>query len=116
MTVLIVDDHAGFRSRARSLLESEGFAVVGEEADGASAVAAARTARPDVVLLDVVLPDTSGFAVAEQLARLPSPPKVVLVSSREAADFGDVIGHSQARGFISKSELSGPRLRDVLTG
>ncbi len=113
-TVLIVDDHAGFRSWTRSLLETEGFQVVGETADGASAVTAVRDLRPDLVLLDVMLPDTTGFAVAEQLATLPEPPIVVLVSSREASDYGDVVGHAAAAGFISKPELSGPRLRALI--
>ena len=113
-TVLIVDDHAGFRSWTRSLLETEGFQVVGETADGASAVTAARDLRPDLVLLDVMLPDASGFAVAERLAALAEPPRVVLISTREASDFGDVIGHSTAVGFISKTDLSGPRLRSLI--
>ncbi len=113
-TVLIVDDHAGFRSWTRSLLETEGFLVVGETADGASAVMAARDLRPDLVLLDVMLPDVSGFEVARHLAALPSPPDVVLVSTREAADFGDVLGRSAAIGFISKPDLTGSALRDVI--
>jgi DNA-binding NarL/FixJ family response regulator len=115
-TALIVDDHAGFRSRARSLLESEGYRVIGEAANGASAVTIAGALTPDLVLLDVMLPDTTGFAVAELLLGLTSPPEVVLVSSREAKDFGTLLGESRARGFISKAELSGPRLRDVLAG
>lgn len=88
--------------------------MVGEAHDGASAIATARTLRPDLVLLDVMLPDTTGFVVARQLAQLQPRPGVVLISSREAADFGDVIGHSQTLGFITKSELSGPRLRSLL--
>ena len=113
-TVLIVDDHAGFRSWARSLLEFEGFAVVGEAADGATAVTAAQELRPNLVLLDVMLPDVSGFVVAEQLATLASSPSVLLVSSRDASDFGDVIGHSAALAFVSKAELSGQVLRAIL--
>ena len=113
-TVLIVDDHAGFRSWTRSLLETEGFLVVGETADGTSAITAARDLRPDLVLLDVMLPDLSGFEVARRLAALPQPPAVVLVSTREAADFGDVIGHSSAIGFISKLDLTGRVLRAVI--
>lgn len=115
-TVLIVDDHAGFRSWTRSLLETEGFSVVGEAADGASALAAAQQLRPELVLLDVMLPDTSGFVVADRLGELTQAPRVILVSSHEAADYGDVIGHSQALGFISKADLSGPRLRALLAG
>ena len=115
-TVLIVDDHAGFRSWTRSLLETEGFVVLGEAADGTSALAAARKLRPDLVVLDVMLPDMTGFAVAEQLAALSRPPDVVLISSREASDFGPRIGQAAARGFISKSELTGARLRTILGG
>lgn len=114
LTVLIVDDHPGSRFWTRSLLEAEGFLVVGEAHDGASAIATARMLRPDLVLLDVMLPDTTGFVVAQELAQLQAPPGVVLISSREAADFGDVIDHSPTLGFISKPELSGPRLRALL--
>lgn len=96
------------------MLEAEGFPVVGEAADGASAIAMVRALRPELVLLDVMLPDTSGLVVAEQLAALPAPPRMILVSSREASDFGDVLGHSGALGFISKPELSGPRVRTLL--
>jgi len=96
------------------MLETEGFPVVGEAADGASAIATARELRPDLVLLDVMLPDMTGFVVAQALAALPSPPMVILVSSREASDFGDALGRSQALGFISKPDISGSRLRTLL--
>lgn len=67
-TVLIVDDHAGFRSFcAHALLEAQGFDVVGEAMDGASAVALARTLASELVLLDVGLPDMDGFAVCDAL-------------------------------------------------
>jgi DNA-binding NarL/FixJ family response regulator len=112
--VLIVDDHAGFRTRARELLESEGFEVVGEAADGGSALSATQQLGPDVVLLDIQLPDIDGFEVAKQLAATDGGPAVVLVSSREAADFGSLVRASGARGFIAKDELSGARLRSLL--
>ena len=66
-TLLIVDDHAGFRELARALLEAEGFDVVGEAADGESALVASRVLNPDVVLLDVALPDLDGFTVCQRL-------------------------------------------------
>lgn len=113
-TVLLVDDHAGFRSWTRAMLETEGFCVIGERPDGTSAIAAARDLQPDLVVLDVMLPDTSGFEVADRLAELPRPPSVVLVSSREAVDFGDRLRTAAAVGFISKPELSGVRLRELL--
>lgn len=113
-TVLIVDDHAGFRSWTRSLLETEGFKVVGETADGASAIVAARDLCPDLVLLDVMLPDISGFVVAERLAGLANPPNVILVSSREASDYGDRVGRASVLAFVCKPELSGACLRALL--
>ena len=109
-TVLIVDDHAGFRGFARRLLEAGGFTVVGEANDGASALTAVQELRPELVLLDVVLPDTDGFAVAERLAENREGPVVVLTSSREAADFGDRVERSPVSGFIHKDELSGAAL------
>jgi DNA-binding NarL/FixJ family response regulator len=113
-TVLIVDDHPSFRATARLLLQSEGFEVVGEAEDGASAVRAADALRPDLVLLDVQLPDTDGFHVAAELTRNGSGPAVVLVSSRDVGDFGPLVERSGARGFVPKAELSGAALRALL--
>lgn len=115
-SVLIVDDHADFRSRARELLEADGYEVVGEAADGAAALAASRELRPAVVLLDIQLPDIDGFEVARRLAGDGHPPQVVLTSSREAADYGRRIALSVARGFIPKAELSGALIRILLGG
>ncbi|WP_214404908.1 response regulator transcription factor [Pseudonocardia lacus] len=112
--VLIVDDHPSFRSIARRLLVDGGFAVVGEAADGAGAISAARELHPDVVLLDVQLPDLDGFAVAAVLAAQPAPPAVVLVSSRSRADYGTRVGDSPAVGFIAKAELSGDAVGRLL--
>src|SRR5262245_9769820 len=112
-TVLIVDDHAGFRGFARRLLEAGGYTVVGEADDGASALAAVELLRPELVLLDVLLPDTDGFAVAERLADSGTRPMVGLTSSREAADFGHRLESSSARGFIHKDELSGSALAEL---
>jgi DNA-binding NarL/FixJ family response regulator len=113
VTVLIVDDHPGFRSGARRLLQSEGYEVLGEAADGAGAVALARELMPELVLLDVQLPDTDGFAVSDELARLDPAPRVILVSSRDAADFGSLIAEHDVLGFIPKSELSGATIREL---
>jgi DNA-binding NarL/FixJ family response regulator len=113
-TVLIVDDHAGFRRTARALLESEGFEVVGEAADGASALEAAASLHPEVILLDVYLPDLNGFQVATQLTRNGPAPAIVMISSRDARDFGPLVEESGARGFIPKAELSGSTLSALL--
>jgi|SRR5215217_2990540 len=109
-TVLIVDDHDAFRESAAALLEAGGFEVVGEAADGGGAIAQAERLRPQVVLLDIQLPDLDGFAVAERLSAVSDPPSVVLVSSREAAAYGSRLEEAMARGFITKRELSGDAL------
>ena len=109
-TVLIVDDHDGFRESARALLEAEGFAVVGDAADGVEAVAKVARLRPDVVLLDVQLPDVDGFVVAGRLAAVPDPPRVVLISSRDAAAYGPRVDAAPVCGFLAKRELSGAAL------
>jgi DNA-binding NarL/FixJ family response regulator len=115
-TVLIVDDHPSFRATARALLESEGFRVVGEAKDGREAIEQAERLRPELVLLDVQLPDTTGFEVARTLAHSNGGgPAIVLVSSRDASDYGDEISACGAHGFVPKGELSGAAVRAVLT-
>jgi DNA-binding NarL/FixJ family response regulator len=103
--VLIVDDHEPFRAVARELLERAGYVVTAEAGDATEALAAIAAEAPDVVLLDVQLPDQDGFAVAKALAGLHGP-AVVLISSREADDYGSRVGSCGARGFIPKSKLS----------
>jgi len=112
-TILIVDDHATFRRSARLLLESDGYEVIGEAEDGRSALSEAKRLEPDVVLLDVFLPDTDGFEVACELTRRGLA-VVVLTSSRDGQDFGPLVLESGARGFIPKTELSGAALAAVV--
>jgi DNA-binding NarL/FixJ family response regulator len=113
-TVLIVDDHAGFRRTVRRSLELDGWHVVGEAADGAGALEAAGRLRPGLVLLDVGLPDSSGFAVAAALHDARSAGAVVLTSTRDAADYGSLARGSRAAGFLAKGELSGAALDALL--
>jgi len=113
-TVLIVDDHSTFRGTARALLESEGFEVVGEAADGASAIDAVESLHPDVVLLDVHLPDVDGFEVAATLKKNGDAPAIVMASSHDACDFGRCVADSGALGFIPKAELSGAALSALI--
>jgi DNA-binding NarL/FixJ family response regulator len=110
-SVLIVDDHAAFRAAARELLEADGFRVVGEAADGAGALTAIAELEPDVVLLDVQLPDLNGFDVADRLA---GGPTVVFVSSRSISSFRWRLATNPAWTFIAKSELSGETLAAAL--
>jgi DNA-binding NarL/FixJ family response regulator len=113
-SVLIVDDHAGFRSWARALLQMQGYAVIGEAQDGGSAIIAVRALRPEVVLLDIRLPDIDGFEVTRRLAGEGCDAAVVLVSSRDAADYGAQLVNSGAQGFIAKADLSAAALEAVL--
>jgi DNA-binding NarL/FixJ family response regulator len=113
-TVVIADDHPSFRASARAILEADGFEIVGEADTGAAAIEIAHALAPDVILLDVQLPDMDGFAVLAQLDLSDGRPAVVLVSSRDAADYGGMIEQSGARGFIPKAELSGSALSALL--
>ena len=106
-TVLIVDDHDGFRAYARAILEGEGFDVVGDAGDGETGIVAVQQLRPRIVVLDIQLPGIDGFEVAERLAELDDPPAVVLVSTRDAASLRRRLATTPARGFIRKDELSG---------
>jgi DNA-binding NarL/FixJ family response regulator len=115
-TVLIVDDHATFRASARLLLEAEGFEVIGEAADGGSAIEQTTSLAPDLVLLDVQLPDIDGFEVASRVTQADDAPAVILVSSRDGGDFGTMVKACGARGFVAKADLSGESLRAVLDG
>ena len=111
-TVVIVDDHEPFRRSARGLLELDGFRVIGEAGDGAGGIETVERLRPNVVLLDIALPDTSGLDVAEQLADAGA--RVVLVSSRDPIDLGSRVGRCGAVGFIPKDALSGETLDALL--
>jgi DNA-binding NarL/FixJ family response regulator len=113
-SVLIVDDHASFRATARQLLEAAGYEVVGEAVDGASALEAVARLRPDVVLLDVQLPDMDGFEISRQLCANGWSPQIVMTSSRDVSEFGGLVGGCGSRGFIPKGELSGGRLAALL--
>ncbi|MGZ4218897.1 MAG: response regulator [Solirubrobacteraceae bacterium] len=115
MSVLIVDDHPSFRASARLLLEAEGFDVIGEAGDGQAAIAAAQQLKPDLVLLDVQLPDLDGFEVAVRLAALGLPSAVILTSSRNPAEYGRLVAETPVRGFVPKAELSGAVLAGLLS-
>ena len=113
-TVLIVDDHPSFRATARALLEAEGFDVLGEASDGRAAIEAAEDLRPDIVLLDVQLPDQTGFDVASRLTGDGLCVGVILVSSRDGSDYGPLVEESGALGFVPKAELSGDRIAALI--
>ena len=119
-SVLIVDDHAPFRSAVRLLLERGGFQVVGEAGDGDAALAAVRRLAPEVVLLDVQLPGEDGFAICERILGATDAdqraPVVVLTSGRPIGTFRRRLARSQAAGFIAKTDLTAPALLALVTG
>ena len=115
-TILIVDDHADFRVRTRALLEAEGFAVVGDAEDGAAGIEAARLLNPEVVLLDVGLPDIDGFEVARHMLADGRAPTIILISTRPATEYGTQVAGSGAAGFIAKDDLSGSAVRGLMRG
>ena len=114
VTVLVVDDHPSFRAVAIALLTAGGFDVVGEANDGGSALRQIMALRPDLVLLDIQLPDIDGFEVLRRLDLNGEGPAVVLISSRDASDFGQLLREGGSLGFISKGELSVDRLLELL--
>jgi DNA-binding NarL/FixJ family response regulator len=114
-TVLIVDDHPSFRASARAMLEAAGYLVVGEAEDGASALEAVDRLDPQIVLLDVQLPDMSGFDICAALQqRNGATPEVILVSSRDVSDYGELVDASCACGFVPKDELSADSIAALL--
>jgi DNA-binding NarL/FixJ family response regulator len=102
-TVVIVDDHEQFRRSAASLLELEGFEVVGEAATGREGIATVERLRPALALVDV----------AEHVAGHTA---VILVSSRSRTDVGGRVERSGALGFVPKDRLSGSALTALLDG
>lgn len=114
MTVLVVDDHPGFRACARRALEEEGYSVVGEAADAQSAVACARDTRPEIALVDVHLVGADGFDVAARLAALGDAPEVILISSHDRTEIEPLVAGSGARGFVPKDELSREAIQGLL--
>jgi DNA-binding NarL/FixJ family response regulator len=113
-TVLIVDDHPGFRASARRLLGSQGYEVVGEAADAAEALAAAERLLPVVILLDVGLPDMDGIELAHRLNETSNDPKIVLVSSRDRGELAPALNGAPVAGFIAKDELTAVALERLL--
>jgi two-component system nitrate/nitrite response regulator NarL len=115
LTVLVVDDDAGFRRVVRRLLLRRGFVVVAEVGDGAAALAAVRRHRPDGVLLDVGLPDRDGLAVTRAVADRPHPPAVVLTSTDACGFPAAVLAACGARAFVAKDRLVGADLRRLFS-
>lgn len=115
-SILIVDDHRTFRTTARALLEADGFDVVGEAADGLAGLAAAVRLRPDVVLVDVRLPDLDGFTVTERMTGVDGAPVVIVTSSSDDPLYPERAARAGARAFVAKHDVSGRTLEALLPG
>src|SRR4051794_10206491 len=115
-SVLVVDDDGDFRGLARRLLTALGLSVVGEAETTAAALKAAATLRPDAALVDVVLPDGDGMALARELVALPWRPRVVLTSTDADAASPEDVRASGADAFVPKQELPGAPLQRLLGG
>lgn len=110
----MVDDHARFRQVLRELLTAAGWRVVGEAATGGTALELIARLAPDLVLLDVVLPDLDGFDVADRLAEAGCASAVVLTSGHDLPDFAGRLRAAPVRGFLPKEMISGRALAALL--
>lgn len=113
LRVVVVDDHAMFRTGVRAEIERAGLVVAAEAEDVESAVSAIIEAEPDVVLLDVHMPGGGGAEVMRRIARRGPATTFLALSVSDAAE--DVIGiiRAGARGYVTKS-ISGPELVDAV--
>jgi DNA-binding NarL/FixJ family response regulator len=116
VTVLLIDDDPGFRLLARRTLAGTEMAVVGEADTAAAGAQAARDLKPDVLLVDVGLPDSDGIALAHELSALPWGPRVVLTSVDPDAASPDEVERSGACGFVPKHDLPGRGLELLQNG
>jgi two-component system nitrate/nitrite response regulator NarL len=120
VTIVVADDHPLFREALRQLLESEGhFQVVGEAGNGRDAIRLVRDLRPQILLLDLRMPIVPGLAALSELAKLPCPPRTLMLAA-EVAD-SDIIEALRlgARGVLLKqsaTELLFKSIRTVLSG
>jgi len=114
-TLVVVDDHAGFRQVVSAMLTAAGWQVIGEASTGAAAPDMIMRLAPDLVLLDVVLPDMDGFAVAEHLAAAGCRSAVVLISGHDRSDFEGRVRAAPVRGFLAKEMISGQALARLLS-
>lgn len=115
-TLVVVDDHAGFRQVVRTMMTAAGWQVIGEASTGGAVLEMVMRLAPDLVLLDVVLPDMDGFAVAERLTAAGCASAVVLISGHDRGDFEGRVRAAPVRGFLAKEMISGQALAQLLGG
>jgi len=112
--VLIADDEAIVRDGLRAIVEHErDLEVVGEAADGAQAVAAARELEPDVALLDIQMPNLDGVEATRRLLALPRPPRVLILTTFDRNEYVYEAMRAGASGFLLKDVRRG-QLTDAI--
>lgn len=115
MRVVIADDHALFRDGLRSLLDAHGIEVLAEARDGNEAVELARIHQPDIVLMDLMMPNVNGLAATRLIsAEMPEVRVVVLTASEDDADLFEAV-KSGAEGYLPK-DLEAHELFSFLEG
>ena len=113
---VVVDDNDQLLGTASELLHSQGMLVVGVATTSAEAELLVETLKPDVVLVDVILGEESGFDLVRRLAARTDRghPPAILMSTHDEVEFADLVAMSPAIGFLSKSDLSAISIRELL--
>ncbi len=116
-SVLVVDDQLPFRSAAKAVLRRmEGFELVGEAASGREAVELAGRLHPDLVLMDINMPEMNGIEAARQITAGHPDVIVILCSTYDASDLPGSAAASGASGYLNKEQLSADMLRRIWAG
>lgn len=102
--LLLADDHELVLIGLRMILEREGFAIVGEALTGGQALRLARETKPDVVILDILMPDMGGLEVLQEFRSLDWDPKVIVTTAHSKPEYLREAIRLGAAGYISKDE------------
>jgi DNA-binding NarL/FixJ family response regulator len=106
ISILLADDHPIFRQGLKSLLEKDGFTVVGEAADGMEAIKLAEKFRPDVVILDFSMPRLNGLDAAKEIRRASPRSRVILLTVHREEQYVLEAINAGIKGFVLKSEAA----------
>jgi DNA-binding NarL/FixJ family response regulator len=113
MRILLADDHPMFRQGLKSLLEREGFQVVGEASDGHEAVRLARRLDPTVAVLDISMPLLNGIDAAREIHRRAPKTQVVLLTMFEEDAFALEALRAGVRGYVLKAQAAADLVRAI---
>lgn len=108
---VIADDHEIVRQGLRNLLESEDCEIVAEYSSGREAVEGAKQLKPDVVIIDISMPDLNGVEATQQIAKLLPETKIVVLTMHDSEELARKVLEAGARGFVLKSDA----VRDLAT-